>query len=79
MAAQNKIPEWIIQCLDQFGNCACGRTITKKLGKDKLLEILKDMNHECDLEILSDKDDAYPVDGTYVLTLKNRQILEDEE
>ena len=79
MASQHKIPEWIIQCLDQYGNCACGRAITKKFGKEKLLEMLKEMDHECVLEILSEKEEAYPVDGTYVLTLKNRQILEDEE
>ena len=79
MSNQNKIPEWIIQCLDQYGNCACGRTITKKFGKEKLLEILEEMDHACNLEIISDKDEAYPTDGTYILTLKNRQILEDEE
>lgn len=78
MATQNKIPEWIIQCLDQYGNCACGRTITKKLGKEKLLDELEKMDHACDLEILSDKDEAYPVDGTYILTLKKRQLLEEE-
>ena len=31
--AASKIPVWIKQCLDQYGNCACGRTITKKIGK----------------------------------------------
>lgn len=41
MTNQNKIPEWILQCLDQYGNCACGRTITKKLGKEKLLDCLE--------------------------------------
>ncbi|MGM9947311.1 hypothetical protein [Floccifex sp.] len=79
MSSQNKIPEWIIQCLDQYGNCACGRSITKKLGKDKLLEILEQLGHPCTLEILSEKEEAYPVDGTYILTLKNRELLEDDE
>ena len=31
--AASKIPVWIKQCLDQYGNCACGRAITKKIGK----------------------------------------------
>ena len=35
--AASKIPVWIKQCLDQYGNCACGRAITKKIGKAKLL------------------------------------------
>ena len=78
MATQNKIPEWIIQCLDQYGNCACGRAITKKLGKEKLLETLAEMDRPCELEILSDQS-TYPVDGTYILTLKNRQVLVDED
>ena len=84
MSAQNKIPEWIIQCLDQYGNCACGRAITKKMGKDKLLETLEEMDRPCNLDILSDSKEpkdknSYPVDGTYILTLKNRQILVDED
>ena len=84
--AASKIPVWIKQCLDQYGNCACGRTITKKIGKDNLLQILENEGYPCGLEILSDQKDksAYPKDGTYILTLKNRQPLmadedEDEE
>lgn len=81
MAAQPKIPEWIFQCLDQYGNCACGRTITKKIGKDKFLAVLEEMGYPCDLEILSDQKDksAYPKDGTYILVSKNRQELIDED
>lgn len=77
MATQTKIPDWIFQCLDQYGNCACGRAITKKLGKDNLLEILEEKGYPCELEILSDDKEAnpYPKDGTYILTLKNREIL----
>ena len=77
--AASKIPVWIKQCLDQYGNCACGRAITKKIGKEN-------EGYPCELEILSDQKDksAYPKDGTYILTLKNRQSLmvdedEDEE
>ena len=82
MATQTKIPEWFFQCLDQYGNCACGRAITKKFGKDKLLSALEKMGYPCDLEVLSDQKDksAYPKDGTYILVSKNRQelIVEDE-
>ncbi len=74
----SKIPEWILSCLDQYANCACGRNIVKKLGKDKLLETLKEMGYPCDLEILSDaKDKAqYPKDGTYILTMKTQKEAE---
>lgn len=78
----SKIPVWIKQCLDQYGNCACGRAITKKIGKDNLLQILENEGYPCELEILSDQKDksAYPKDGTYILTLKNRQsLLADED
>ena len=84
--AASKIPVWIKQCLDQYGNCACGRAITKKIGKENLLQILENEGDPCELQILSDQKDksAYPKDGTYILTLKNRQSLmvdedEDEE
>ena len=55
--AASKIPVWIIQCLDQYGNCACGRAITKKIGKDNLLQILENEGYPCELEILSDLKD----------------------
>ena len=69
--AASKIPVWIKQCLDQYGNCACGRAITKKIGKENLLQILENEGYPCELEILSDQKDksAYPKDGTYILTL----------
>ena len=60
--AASKIPVWIKQCLDQYGNCACGRAITKKIGKENLLQILENEGYPCELEILSDQKDksAYP-------------------
>ena len=81
MGTSVKIPAWIKQCLDQYGNCACGRAITKKFGKDKLLEALEKEGYPCNLEILSDIKDknAYPKDGTYIVSLKNRQQLFEEE
>ena len=49
----------------------------KKFGKDKLLEVLEAAGYPCELEILSDQKDKnqYPKDGTYIVTLKNRQTL----
>lgn len=81
MAAQTKIPEWITQCLDQYGNCACGRNITKKFGKEKLLNELEGLGYSCTLDILSDQKDKsqYPKEGTYILSLKEHDILEDDE
>lgn len=77
-AATSKIPEWILSCLDQYANCACGRNIVKKLGKEKLLETLDEMGYPCDLEILSDSKDKaqYPKDGTYILNLKTQKDAE---
>lgn len=76
--AEEKIPEWILQCLDQYGNCACGRAITVKMGKDKLLKTLEDLGYPCDLEIISDdKEEEYPKDGTYILTSKSHEVMLD--
>lgn len=81
--AASKIPSWILNCLDQYANCACGRNIVKKYGKEKLLEMLDKEGYPCDLEILSDQKDKaeFPKDGTYILTLKTRKdnILDDGE
>lgn len=70
----SKIPAWIFSCLDQYGNCACGRNIVKKLGQEELLDILEKDGYPCDLEILADPKDKsqYPKDGTYILTLRNK-------
>lgn len=68
------IPSWIFSCLDQYGNCACGRAITQKLGKDGLLKALAKEGYPCELEILADPKDKseFPKDGTYILTVKNK-------
>lgn len=73
----SKIPDWIFSCLDQYANCACGRNIVKKYGKEKLLVMLEDAGYPCELEILSDQKDKaeFPKDGTYILSLKNRKEL----
>lgn len=83
MTATSQIPEWVLQCLDQYGNCALGRTITKKLGRDGLLKALEKAGYPCELEIVSDQKDKspYPKDGTYIVTLKNHgpELDEDDE
>lgn len=72
--AAKKIPEWILSCLDQYSNCACGRKIVEEFGEKKLLKTLDDLGYPCELEILTDnkdnKEEKYPKDGTYILTLK---------
>ena len=74
MAAKKKIPDWIISCLQQYSNCACGRKIVEQMGEKKLLDTLDQMGLPCELEILSDSKDKDPLpkDGTYILTLKNQ-------
>ncbi len=73
MASSSQIPAWIISCLEQYSNCACGIRIVKKLGKDGLIETLEEMGYPCELEIIADPKDPseLPEDGTYILTLKN--------
>lgn len=75
------IPAWILQCLEQYGNCACGRTIVKKMGKESLLKALADAGYPCELEILSDQKDKsqFPKDGTYIVSVKNHSAGEDEK
>lgn len=76
--AKTSIPKWILQCLDQYGNCACGRDITVKMGKDNLLKALAELGYPCDMEIVNNIDnEEYPKEGTYILISKNRQILLD--
>ncbi|MCF0259454.1 MAG: hypothetical protein HUJ54_06295 [Erysipelotrichaceae bacterium] len=79
--ASSKIPAWVIACLDQYANCACGRNLVMKLGVDQLLDILAKDGYPCELEILSDQKDVeeFPKDGTYILTLKNRKELDLED
>ncbi len=80
--ASSPIPKWIFSCLDQYGNCACGIRITKKLGKEGLVKTLEEAGYPCELEIIADPKDTseYPEDGTYILTLKrNKPNKENKE
>ena len=78
--AKYKYSKVDLQCLDQYGNCACGRDITVKMGKDNLLKALAELGYPCDMEIVNNIDnEEYPKEGTYILISKNRQILLDSD
>ncbi|UNT96537.1 hypothetical protein [Allobaculum mucilyticum] len=79
--SSSQIPSWILSCLEQYGNCACGYKITKKLGKDGLIETLNKLGYPCELEIIGDnkESDELPEDGTYILTLLKRSHKEEDE
>lgn len=78
---KHQIPEWVLSCLDQYGNCACGRKLVETMGKDKLLDTLSQKGYPCELEIISDQKDVeeLPKDGTYILTLKTDDSLLDDD
>lgn len=78
MSNNIKVPNWILQCLDQYENCACGYEIVKKYGKDKLLDFLESKGYPCELEIISDQKDKtqYPKEGTYILQMKSPDLEE---
>lgn len=67
------IPDWIIKNLKLYGNCACGYDIVKKVGKEKLIERIKEYGYVCSLRILPDPDVRcrrkmkYPPSAYYIL------------
>lgn len=67
------IPDWIINNLKLYGNCACGYDIVKKVGKEKLIERIKEYGYECSLRIIPDPDVRcrrkmkYPPSAYYIL------------
>lgn len=69
------IPEWILRHLKRYGNCCCGREIVKKIGKEKILEILKKEGYVCTLRIVYDnkykKRVKYPRDAYYILEIES--------
>ena len=68
MGMANEIPSWILQCLDQYGNCAYGYTITKQYGEEKLLSVLKDNGYPCKLGIVTDVKDEPHIQRIMQLT-----------
>ncbi|UNT92799.1 hypothetical protein [Allobaculum sp. Allo2] len=79
-SSSSKIPAWIISCLEQYGNCACGYRITKQLGKQGLLDTLESMGYPYELEIIGEpkEDEELPADGTYILTLHKPSSASEE-
>lgn len=71
------IPDWILHHLRKYGNCCCGREIVKKIGRDKILRILKQQGFPCILRIVYDnktykpkKKVKYPLDAYYILEIE---------
>lgn len=70
------VPEWILRNLRRYNNCACGYEIVKKLGKEKLLALIKDAGFECSLRIVPDPDVKskkklkYPPTAYYILDVE---------
>ncbi len=71
-----KIPDWILRHLRRFGNCCCGREIVKKIGKEKILELLRKEGYPCILKIVYEnkykkhRKIKYPVDAYYILEIE---------
>lgn len=71
-----EIPDWILHHLNKYGNCCCGRDIVKKIGKDRIIEILRGKGYYCVLRIVYDKHRKYinrvkyPIDAYYILEIE---------
>ena len=73
----SEIPEWIFRHLRLYGNCCCGRDIVKKIGKEEIINILKDKGYNCILRIVPDdkfhppkRRTKYPVNAYYILEIE---------
>jgi len=71
------IPEWILHHLRKYGNCCCGREIVKKIGKDEILQLLKQLGFPCILRIVYDnkfykpkRKVKYPLNACYILEIE---------
>ena len=71
------IPQWIINHLDKFGNCSCGRDLIKHVGKENVIKQLEKIGFDCDLRIIyeNSKDrfkrkSKYPLNAYYILEVK---------
>ncbi len=74
---QNTIPDWIIYHLNKFGNCACGRDIVKKIGREEIIKLLNSFGYNCNLRVVSesryikpDKRIKYPLNAYYILEIE---------
>lgn len=74
---KRRIPEWILYHLRKYGNCCCGREIVKKIGREKIIEVLKQEGYSCVLRIVSDNkyiDEhrrKYPINAYYILEIES--------
>lgn len=72
----NQIPEWILQHLNKYGNCCCGREIVKKFGRENILKVLKNEGYSCVLKIVRENNYPcirgikYPKDAYYILEIE---------
>lgn len=71
------IPKWILYHLRKYGNCCCGREIVKKLGREKILQLLRKDGYPCILRIVYDdmfhkprRKVKYPRDAYYILEIE---------
>lgn len=46
------LDRYIYRNLDRYGNCLISNHLYKKLGKTKILEILKQNGYNCDLRVV---------------------------
>ena len=75
---KNKIPEWILHHLRKYGNCCCGREIVKKIGREKIMDLLKEEGYPCILKIVCDnkynymveRKRKYPINAYYILEIE---------
>lgn len=75
-----QIPEWILQHLRRYGNCCCGREIVKRIGKERIIEVLKVHGFDCELKIVYEdnyhvkRKTKYPVFAYYILEVETKII-----
>ena len=73
------IPQWIINHLDKFGNCSCGRDLIKRVGKENVIKQLEKIGFDCDLRIIyeNSKDrfkrkSKYPLNANIIFEVKHQ-------
>lgn len=70
------VPKWILSHLRLYNNCACGYDIVKKLGKERLLELIREAGYDCSLRVIPDPDVRckrklkYPPSAYYILDVE---------
>lgn len=73
---KQEIPDWILRHLRRYGNCCCGREIVKKIGKENIIEVLRQEGYPCILKIVYDnkykhkRKVKYPRDAYYILEIE---------